>query len=367
MSPGALDRYFDGRSVAMTELLPGRRVPLRFSDSVAEHLATRRAAGLFDFSFMGCIEITGARGAALLNAVQTRNLASLPVGRIRYTLLLRDDGTVLNDATVWRTGEQAWLLFVGRREDLQHISEHAAGLDVPLDDRSDRFAVLALQGPLARTILPRCLTVPADLPYYGFAESVFAGRPCLVARLGYSGEAGYEIVLASDDAPVLWKALRTAGTPHGLEECGFEAVDTLRIEAGHVLFSRELALEVTPYELGLARLLDHPLPVGCGPTYPHREPSAGMTALAARRFREPARCLVGLLLDGPPRAPGDERDAAAARITSACRSPLLDRWIGLGFVPGALRHPGTRVQVGATRASVARLPFYDPGKRLPRA
>ena len=78
---------------------------------------------------------------------------SLPVGRIRYTLLLRDDGTVLNDATVWRTGEQAWLLFVGRREDLRHVSERAAGLDVRLDDRSGRFAVIALQGPLARTIL----------------------------------------------------------------------------------------------------------------------------------------------------------------------------------------------------------------------
>lgn len=355
-----LERCFDQRSIAMTEALPGQRMPLAFSDPEAEHLAVRRAAGLFDFSFMACMEIKGLDGVALLDAIQTRNVAALPIGRIRYTLLLRDSGTVLNDATVWRTAEHTWLLFVGRREDLRHVSERAAGLDVRLDDRSVRFAVIALQGPLARTILPRCLRVPDDLPYYGFAESDFAGRRCLVARLGYSGEAGYEIVLASDDAPALWEALRTAGAPHELKECGFAAVDTLRIEAGHVLFSSELALEVTPYELGLARLLDH-----------YRKPSTGMSALAARRFREPPRRLVGLLLDGPlSPAAAHERDAdpGATLITSACRSPLLDRWIALGFVPSAQRYPGTRVRAGAkTRATVARLPFYDSGKRLPRA
>lgn len=356
-SPAPLKRYFDGRSIAMTELVPGRRVPLRFSDPDAEHLATRRAAGLFDFSFMACLEISGAHSALLLNAIQTRNLASLRVGRIRYTLLLRDDGTVLNDATVWRTGDEAWLLFVGRREDLRHAFELAADLDVHLDDCSDRFAVIALQGPLAQAILPRCLPTPADLPYYRFAESDFAGHRPLVARLGYSGEAGYEIVAPADDAPALWEALRSAGAAYGLEECGFTAIDTLRIEAGHVLFSNELARKVTPYELGLARLLDH-----------YGKPSTGVTALAARRFHEPRRRLVGLLLDGPPSPAGDDdREPGAALVTSACRSPLLDRWIGLGFVPGAQRYPGTLVRVNSgIRATVARLPFYDPGKRLPR-
>ena len=146
--------------------------------------------------------------------------------------------------------------------------------------------------------------MPADLPYYGFAESDFAGRRCLVARLGYSGEAGYEIVVAADDAPALWEALRTAGAADGLEECGFTAIDTLRIEAGHILFSNELALEVTPYELGLARLVDH-----------YRKPSTGMTALAARRFHEPQRRLVGLLLDGP--ASPVAGDSTAIPVSSA--------------------------------------------------
>jgi aminomethyltransferase len=357
MSIRPLERYFDARSIAMTELMPGRRVPVRFSDPDAEHLATRRAAGLFDLSFMACLEMKGAGSAALLNAIQTRNLTPLPVGRIRYALLLRDDGTVLNDATVWRTDEQTWLLFIGRREDLRHVTERAAGFDVRLDDRSDRFAVIALQGPLSRSILQRCLAVRDDLAYYGFAESDFRGCRCLVARLGYSGEAGYEIVIAADDGPALWEALRSAGAGNGLEECGFKAVDTLRIEAGHVLFSNELALQVTPYELGLARLLDH-----------YRQPSTGMSALAARRFHEPRLHLVGLLLDGPlSPAASDDCDPGAAIVTSACRSPLLERWIGLGFVPGAHRYLGTRVQVGAkTRATVARLPFYDPGKQRPR-
>ena len=166
-------------------------------------------------------------------------------------------------------------------------------------------------------------------------------------------------MVAADDAPALWEALLGGGAADGLKECGFAAVDTLRIEAGHILFSNELALEVTPYDLGLARLLDR-----CGL-------STGMTGLAAQRFKEPQRRLVGLLLDGPasPAAAGDcNADSDAALITSACRSPLLDRWIALGFVPSAQRYPGTRVHAGAkTRATVARLPFYDSGKRLPRA
>jgi len=200
------------------------------------------------------------------------------------------------------------------------------------------------------------LSVSADLPYFGFIESDFQGRHCLVACIGYSGEFGYEIVIAPDHASELWDAVRGAGADDGLEECGFTAVNTLRIEAGHILFSNELASLVTPHEIGFARLVER-----------YRDGSPRPRA----QTHAPQRRLCGLLLDAPvmPAAVPDlnrVRDDYAV-VTSACRSPLFDRWIGLGFVSDKCRYPGTRVRMDASaHASVARLPFYDPGKRLPR-
>jgi glycine cleavage system aminomethyltransferase T len=199
-------------------------------------------------------------------------------------------------------------------------------------------------------MLTRVLPFPPDVPYFAFTSSTFNGRRCLVGRLGYSGETGYEIVIDDLLAAPLWEALRRAGEPDGLEECGFTAVDTLRIEAGHILFLNELAPRATPPEIGLERLVD---------------------AISPQRVI-PKRRLVGFLLDAPPLthiAPDlDDVHGDHAVVTSACRSPLLERWIGLGFASDVSRYAGTRVTVqGNARATVARLPFYDPMKRLPRS
>jgi aminomethyltransferase len=308
---------------------------------------------------MACLELKGDGALHLLNAIQPRDLAHLPIGCIRYTLLLREDGSVLNDATVWRTSEDSYLLFVGRRADLEFVAERAVAHEVQLDDRSGELAVLALQGPRSRDILQRCVSMPRHLPYFRFAEAAFGHRRCLLANIGYTGESGYEIVLGSDAACTLWISLCEAGAAEGLRECGFTAANTLRIEAGHILFANELAAKVTAYELGMARLLDY-----------YREPSPALRVLRSQRWREPERRLVGLMLEnhGAPEAHMRRSEANAAAITSACWSPLLERRIALGYVASAARYPGTRLLTDAyTRATVARLPFYDPGKRLPRA
>jgi aminomethyltransferase len=347
----SLDDYFERRGIPLLQLAPGQRVPESFSDPVIEHLATRRAAGLFDFSFMACVEISGQENLMLLHAIQSRNLAQLAVGRLRYTLLLKDDGTVLNDATVWRTSEDAYLLFVGRHTDLPVILQAAGKYDVRCDDCSHRFAVLALQGPRSRDILARCLPLPGDLPYFGFAESDFGKRQCLVGRLGYTGETGYEIVIESDTAPELWDTIVKTGAANGLEECGFAAADTLRIEAGHVLFTNELALPVTPQEIGLERLVDF-----------SRGALAGVRKRPDNAFE---RRLVGLVFEHspPPAIPAADGEVI---VTSACHSPSLQRWIGLAFVPCDASNPGTRVTVAGTKATLTRLPFYDPGKQRRR-
>ena len=248
----AFAQFLSGRSAATLTVAPGVTTPRRFSDARREHLATRAAAGLFDFSFMGCAEIAGAASLPFLNSLQSRALDGLRPGRIAYTLLLRDDGTVLNDATVWRLAGDRYWLFIGRRGDLEHIASYAGNFDVTVRDASRQHAVIALQGAASRSIIERCFAGKHLVPlsYYGFAELDFAGSECRLARIGYSGETGYELVIADAAAPALWQALLAAGANAGLLECGFDAVDSLRIEAGHILFTRELAYRSRRSSLG---------------------------------------------------------------------------------------------------------------------
>lgn len=353
--------FLSTRSTATLTVAPGITTPRCFSDARREHLATRRVAGLFDFSFMGCAEIAGAASLAFLGSLQTRALDGLQPGRIAYTLLLRDNGTVLDDATVWRLADDRYWLFTGRRSDCEHIARCAEGFDVAVTDRSRGHAVLALQGTASWSIIERCFAGQrvTALPYYGFQQLAFAGNDCWLARIGYSGETGYELVVADTDAPALWLALLTAGASAGLTECGFDAIDSLRIEAGHILFMHELAVAVDPLELALARLVDF-----------YRASFRGAPALQAMRWRRPQRRLAGLVpATDAVAAPNLSGRIAPGRgeLTSACWSPLYERCLGIGFVNAEDAYAGTTVTLhDGIRARVARLPFYDPARCLPR-
>ena len=348
------------RSAGQIEFAPDVATPRSFGDPAREHMATRRAGGLYDFSFMQCAEIAGARALECVEALQTRRLVALPPGRIAYTLLLRDDGSVGNDATVWRLERDRFRVFTGRRADHAAIAAFAARFDIAVAPTGD-CAVIAIQGDVSRRTIERAvhgIDLPA-LPYYGFCAARFGATDCWIARLGYSGETGYEIVIADAAARALWEGLLGAGADAGLVECGFEAANSLRIEAGHILFTRELAAPVTPFELGFGRLVDF-----------HGRDFVGARALRQSRWSEPARRLVGLLPAGdapsaaivPP-----QLDEGTAAMTSDCLSPLFERRIGIGFAARADVRPGSRVELaGGGRAVVARLPFYDPPKALAR-
>lgn len=352
MSP--LEREFRAREVALDEVGPAVHVPRAFTDPGEEHMAVRRAAGLFDFSFMGLYEFAGAGALESLQRLQTRNLARLCPGQLRYTLLLREDGRVFNDATVWRLRDDRYWLFTGQRGDFASIRERAPGTD-----RSGEHAVLALQGPSSASILARLAGDEAvrGLRYFRFAELPVFGTDALVGRLGYSGELGYELIVPAAYGPGLWQALLAAGRGYGARECGFAAADSLRIESGYVLFGREIDGRADPFELGLGRLVE----------FSGRE-FLGARALAERRFAEPARRLCGLEFDERPASARARTGLPLARATSECHSPLLETRLALGFVARECAQPGTLVYTSDGRpARVARLPFYDPGRRLPRA
>lgn len=349
----------------MAEVAPGVTTVLRFSDSREEHLATRQAVGLFDFSFMACFEITGPQGLPFLRHLQPRNLSGLRPGRIMYTLLCRDDGTVYNDATLWCHTPTRYWLFTGRRTDRVHIERAAVGFNVEIRDIAPRHAVIALQGPRSPDLLRRVTTGDVSLGYYQFTSAQVLGCQAWIGRIGYSGEKGYELIVAANRAPAVWKGLCAIGRNLGVRECGFAAADSLRIEAGFLLFARELALPVTPYMLGLKRLLSE-----------LKTSYIGAQALRSLRGKDPSACLVGLLPDGSvdlvPLLPSAVTNPADIRpgqgcITSACMSPIFNCVLALGYVHHEDRYPGTRVRLpGNYGARVARLPFYDPLKRLPR-
>ena len=289
---------------------------------VEEHLATRRAAGLFDFSFMGLYEFPGK---SALQRLQTRNLDALAPGQIAYTLLLNDDSAVLIDATVWRLDAERFWLFTGRRS--------AFGGR----DRSGEHAILALQGPASGRILSRLIGADAvaALRYFHFIQN-----PMLVARLGFSGELGYELLVPAAEAPALRQKLLDAGRGDGLRECGWAAADSLRIESGYVLFDREIDGRANPRELGLDRLVND------------RRRTFGMS-----------RKLVGMEI--AERQPGE--NFPLAHVTSECESPTLGKRIALGFASGDAR-PEDFVRLDDGRfARVARLPFYDLDRRRARA
>jgi aminomethyltransferase len=287
-----------------------------------EHLATRRAAGLFDFSFMGLYEFPDK---SALQRLQTRNLDALAPGQVVYTLLLKDDGAVLIDATVWCLGAERFWLFTGRR------SAYGGR------DRSGEYAILALQGPASGRILAKLIGADAvrGLRYFHFLQK----DNLIVARLGFSGELGYELLVRDSDAPALRQKLLDAGRGDGLRECSWAAADSLRIEAGYVLFDREIDGRANPRELGLERLVD-----------------------TGKSF-EVTRRLVGLqILDEPGRG-----DLPAAQVTSECFSPTLGKTLALGFANpqistgSAVRLPDGRI------ARIATVHFYDPDRRRPRA
>ncbi len=342
-----LQSGFRNRGIALDAVSADAWTPHAFTHADDEHVATRRALGLFDFSFMGLYEVRGPEARRFLGKIQSRALGPLRAGRVAYTLLIEDSGAVFIDATLWCTIDDTWWLFTGRRSDARWLAQRARGYGVTLRDRSGEFAVLALQGPKSGHALARI--VGADeigkLPYFGFVDTTLGNIPARIGRLGYSGELGYEILVAAKDGAAAWVMLLHEGASLGIRECGFAAANSLRIESGFLLFGREITGGETATELGLARLMKRP----------------------ERQLDHGSRRLVGLEISSPAASPRACQGLPLARASSECESPLLRRRIALGFVPAQAAWPGTTVRLADARtATVARLPFYDPARRLPR-
>ena len=338
----------------------GWEMPVQYSGIIDEHVAVRTRAGLFDVSHMGEVAVRGGGALAACQQVTANDVARLADGQAQYTLLLTPEGGIVDDVIIHRRTAADFLFCVNaanRERDVAHLQAHVRGAEVT--DRSDDYALLALQGPRATAILAPLTSAPLDrLPRFSFVEGAVAGRTALIAHTGYTGEDGWELYCAPGDAAFLWESILEAGRAHGIAPAGLGARDTLRLEAALPLYGHELCEDTTPFEARLAWVVRM-----------DKGDFVGRDALEAHRRRGPRRCLVGIELRDPgvPRAgyPLLRDGRRLGEVTSGTKSPTLGKGIALGYVEPAASAPGTAVAVEirgrALAAQVVRLPFYRSG------
>jgi aminomethyltransferase len=338
----------------------GWDMPVEYSGTIAEHNAVRTAAGLFDVSHMGQFEVEGEGAVAFLQRTTANNVAKLVDGQAQYSALPMPSGCPVDDIIVYRRSERRFLIVVNaanvQKDWSWLLAQKPSGCG--LHDRSDEFALLALQGPKAEAILQP--HTPIDLKqvaFYHFAEGTVNGVEAIIARTGYTGEDGFELFVAPDAAPALWRRLIEAGRPHGLVPAGLGARDTLRLEARMMLYGNDIDETTSLIEAGLGWIVSLDEAKGDW---------SGRGVLAEQKAKGAPRKLVGFEMVEPgiprhgyPVLLDGERVSA---VTSGTFAPFLRKSIGLCYLPAARAAVGTGLAVEIrgrqTAARVVATPFY---------
>jgi len=337
----------------------GWEMPQQYSSVQAEHQAVRTAAGLFDISHMGRVVVSGPAAFDHLQGLVTNDLGRVEVGHAQYNLLCREDGGIVDDIVVYRRAPEVFTVVVNasnREKDLAWF-QRGAPAGVEIEDRSRLVSLLALQGPRAEAV---AATVAegvdlASIPYFGFANGRLAGIDVNLSRTGYTGEDGFELFVASEQAPSLWSALLEAGRPHGVLPAGLAARDVCRLEAGLRLYGNDMDESVNPYQAGLGWTVK----LGKGEF-------SGRAALEAVKAAGPDRVIAGLLASERtiPRHGGAVKVGGrqVGEVTSGTFSFWLKTGIGMASILREAAVPGTPVELdgrGAPGAAeVVALPFY---------
>ncbi|MFM1769168.1 MAG: glycine cleavage system aminomethyltransferase GcvT [Verrucomicrobiota bacterium] len=337
----------------------GWEMPVQYSSIVDEHLAVRRAGGLFDIAHMGEVTVDGPGALAFLNHLLTNDAARLTPGQGQYTLMCNERGGVIDDLYAYRLADQQFLLVINASRiepDVAWMRQQLAAWpqrdQVRLEDRSDALAAVALQGPRVRglidTVFPGPFTGGAkvakasELKKNEIVVTTHAGQPAWIGCTGYTGEDGFEIIAPNAVIEAIWDHLLRAGHAHCLQPAGLGARDTLRTEVCYPLYGHELDENTTPIEAGVGFFvaLD-------------KGEFNGRAVLAAQKANGTARrCVAFKMTDksAPPRPhyPIWSTGPAAAKVgevTSGTQSPSLNAGIGLGYVPADLAKPGTPIEI----------------------
>lgn len=308
----------------------GWEMPVQYKSILDEHKAVRRTAGLFDVSHMGEVDVRGPDAGKFLNHLVSNDVTKLFPGRVLYTVMCYPTGGVVDDLLVYMRGPEDYFLCINAgnvEKDVAWIKEQAAKFDVAITNRSDDYALLAIQGPKAAAILQTLTGAKLDLiTYYHFVEGTVAGVQCMISRTGYTGEDGFELYHATGDSLQLAQALWTAGEPQGLELAGLGARDSLRLEAGYPLYGHEIGPEISPLTAGLGWVVkfDKPDFIGRGPLAHEKKVGAARKVVY---FKTGDRRIVraGTKVVFSP-------DSTVGSVLSGTLSPMLNVAIGSAIV-----------------------------------
>jgi aminomethyltransferase len=333
----------------------GWEMPVQYTGGIAEHKAVREACGLFDVSHMGEFFVRGPGAVDFVQKVTTNDVTALAVGQVQYSSFLNAQGTIVDDCLVYRGADHLMLVVnaSNREKDFAHISAELASFDATLEDVSDRFALLAVQGPKVEGILQPLVNVDlAPIGYYRFVEGTIAGVPATISRTGYTGEDGFELYFDASHAKTVWDALLGTGA---ITLTGLGARDTLRLEMGFALYGNDIDDTTTTLEAGLGWI-----------TKLAKGDFVGRDALVAQKAAGIPRKLVGFTL--PERniarhgMPVFANGEPSGTVCSGTLSPTLNVPIGTCYVPTALATVGAtfEVEIRGKRvtATVAKTPFY---------
>ena len=338
----------------------GWELPVQYQDIIKEHEQVRVAAGLFDVSHMGEIAVKGPEAQRFIQRMVTNDISGAQDMQAVYSPMCYEDGGVVDDLLIYRMGEEDYLLIVNAAntdKDYEWLCAHVSD-DVALNNVSDEYAQLAIQGPNAECILQRLCDKPLeDIKFYRFRTDVrVAGVSGIVSRTGYTGEDGFELYLPAEEAAGVWDALLEAGRDDGLVPAGLGARDTLRFEVALPLYGHELSDSISPLEAGLGMFvrLD-------------KEEFIGKEALAAQKAAGLNRRVVGFEMTerGIPRAQLDvQRDGVSVGfVTSGGFAPSVGKNLGLALVDIGCTAEGTELDViirdKPVKAQVVKKPFYS--------
>jgi aminomethyltransferase len=343
----------DRHLAAAARMVPfaGFEMPVQYEGIRPEHLAVRRAVGVFDVSHMGQVETCGPGAQDFLQRILSNDVRRIPEGGAQYGVMCREDGGVLDDLFTYRLAERTFLTVTNaanHAKDLEWIRSQAGEFDVDVIDRAADFAMLAVQGPAARRLV-QGLADGSLPPRFHCCERRVADAPMLVCGTGYTGEDGVELLLAPGDAGAVWDAL----LERGAAPCGLGARDTLRLEACFHLYGNDLSEERGPIEAGLGWCC--------------KEPTGfiGSEAIAKTREAGPAEKLVPFLIEGQGIARAGNQVVGGGEVTSGTFSPCLGRGIGMAYVAAGRTEPGTGIEIdvrGTIRsATVSSKPLYRKG------
>jgi glycine cleavage system T protein (aminomethyltransferase) len=340
----------------------GWDMPVQYSGIIEEHHTVRQRVGLFDVSHMGEIEISGPDAFALTDSVTTNAVGKLAIGQAHYSGLLYEHGGFVDDILVHKVADDHYFICVNasnQEKDYEHIAavnKHNAKVEFA----SERYAQLAIQGPKGPATLQKLTkTDLAPIKYYHFTDGVVAGTPARIARTGYTGEDGFEIYVAPEEAERIWNEVMDAGAEFGIKPCGLGARNTLRLEAKMALYGHEIHASITPYEADLAWIVKL-----------DKGDFIGKATLAKQKEQGVTRKLVGFEMTGR----GIGRDgyevhldgAAAGWVTSGGPSPTLNKNIGLCYLPVDRAKPGEKIQIVIRNQPVDAVtvatPFYKRAK-----